>query len=78
MKQLPNSIRAIILVIIMGATIVLGFYIKSQVDKAYDNGRAAYQKEINDFIVNSLVNDGELKIRYQGKDGAVDLILVPK
>ncbi len=78
MKQLNSSIQILILVIIMGATIGTGFYVKSQIDKAYDKGRAAYQKEVNDFIVNSLVNDGELKIRYQGKDGATDIVLIPK
>ncbi len=79
---MDNSIKTLILVVVIGAVIGLGFYVKSQIDKAYelgfDTGRAEYQKEVNDFIVNSLNNEGQVKIRYQGPDGTQDLILIPK
>ena len=72
------SIKTLILVAIMGAVIGLGFYVKSQIDKAYDAGRAAYQKEVNSFIISSLNNEGQVRIRYQGPDGVQDIFLVPK
>ena len=83
MKNLDHSLKALILVMILAGIVGLGYFGKIQwekkINQSYNQGQTDYQNQINAFIVNSLTETGELKIRYQGpEDQTTDIILVPK
>ena len=54
--------------------------IQYEIDTIYQQGRTDYSQELNDFIYNSLVNTGELKIKYYSTETeeTMEIILVPK
>ena len=85
LNKLNNpTARVILYVIFLGGIIGMIFFANNQMNKKYDTGydlgRLEYQKEINDYIVKSLTETGELKIRYQSTETgeATDIVLIIK